>query len=172
MKQSLIQLHVSVLLAGFTGILGVFIQLNELPLVWYRMGITFITLLCILVLRKQKLQLPFRKTMVLTGIGMLIALHWVFFYASIKFANVSIGLVCFAATGLFTALLEPLFNRVPWKKAELLLGLLSLIGIYIIFQFDIRYQTGILFGIVSAIISVNCSVSTHSWSWLAANTSS
>ncbi len=158
MKQSLIQLHISVLLAGFTGVFGVLIQLNELPLVWYRMGITFITLIFILVLRKQKLQLAFRKIMILIGIGMLIALHWVLFYASIKFANVSIGLVCFAATSLFTALIEPLLNNTQWKKAELLLGLLSLLGIYIIFQFDIRYRTGILFGLSSALIAALFSV--------------
>ncbi|RTL48263.1 MAG: EamA family transporter [Sphingobacteriales bacterium] len=158
MKQSLIQLHISVLLAGFTGVLGVLIQLNELPLVWYRMGITFITLLLILIIQKQKLELGFRKIMLLLSIGILIALHWVFFYASIKFANVSIGLVCFAATSLFTALLEPLLNSTPWRKAELLLGILSLLGIYIIFQFDIRYRTGILFGLGSAIIAALFSV--------------
>ncbi|MDE3125732.1 MAG: EamA family transporter, partial [Bacteroidota bacterium] len=153
MKQPLIQLHMSVFLAGFTGILGVLIQLNELPLVWYRMGITFLTLLFILFFKKQSLQLSLHNIFILIGIGMLIALHWVLFYASIKFANVSVGLVCFAATSLFTAILEPIFNKTAWKKAELALGLFSLFGIYIIFQFDIKFRTGILFGIASAMIA-------------------
>jgi len=158
MKQSLIQLHISVLLAGFTGILGVFIQLNELPLVWYRMGITAITLLFILLWRKQAFAITPWKILLFLGIGVLIALHWVFFYASIKLANVSIGLVCFAATSFFTAVLEPLFNRKKAHTVEVGLGLLSLLGIYIIFQFDVKFRTGILFGLGSALIAALFSI--------------
>jgi drug/metabolite transporter (DMT)-like permease len=106
-RKALLQLHASVFLAGFTGILGVLIELNEGLLVWYRMAITVVTLLALLVLRNKWQHLPFTQVKKLFGIGMLIALHWVFFYGSIKMANVSIGLVCVAGAGLFTALLEP-----------------------------------------------------------------
>jgi len=92
------------------------------------------------------------------GIGCLIAIHWVCFYGSIKYANVSIGLVCFASTGLFTALLEPLMTHKKFSWAELLLGLLSLIGIYLIFHFDARYRTGIIIGIASALFAALFSV--------------
>jgi drug/metabolite transporter (DMT)-like permease len=158
MKQSLIQLHISVLLAGFTGILGDFIQLNELPLVWYRMGITAFTLLIILLWRKQTFAITPRNIFLFLSIGELIALHWVFFYASIKLANVSIGLVCFAATSFFTAVLEPLLNRKKAHAVEVGLGLLSLLGIYIIFHFDVKFRTGILFGLGSALISALFSI--------------
>ena len=70
------------------------------------------------------------------------------FYGSIKLSNVSIGLVCFSATGLFTALLEPLLVTKKIQWAELGLGLISLLGIYLIFHFDQRYQTGIIVGII------------------------
>ncbi len=153
MRKALLQLHVSVFLAGFTGILGVLIELNEGLLVWYRMAITVVTLLALLVLRKKWQHLPFTQVKKLLGIGMLIALHWVFFYGSIKMANVSIGLVCVAGAGLFTALLEPLFLKVKIKWPEVALGLLSLLGIFLIFKFDARYRLGIGLGIVSAILA-------------------
>jgi drug/metabolite transporter (DMT)-like permease len=152
-RKALLQLHVSVFLAGFTGILGVLIELNEGLLVWYRMAITVVTLLALLVLRKKWQHLPFTQVKKLFGIGMLIALHWVFFYGSIKMANVSIGLVCVAGAGLFTALLEPLFLKVKIKWPEVALGLLSLLGIFLIFKFDARYRLGIGLGIVSAILA-------------------
>ena len=153
MRKALLQLHVSVFLAGFTGILGVLIELNEGLLVWYRMAITVVTLLALLVLRKKWQHLPSTQVKKLLGIGMLIALHWVFFYGSIKMANVSIGLVCVAGAGLFTALLEPLFLKVKIKWPEVALGLLSLLGIFLIFKFDARYRLGIGLGIVSAILA-------------------
>jgi drug/metabolite transporter (DMT)-like permease len=105
------------------------------------------------VLRKKWQHLPFTQVKKLLGIGMLIALHWVFFYGSIKMANVSIGLVCVAGAGLFTALLEPLFLKVKIKWPEVALGLLSLLGIFLIFKFDARYRLGIGLGIVSAILA-------------------
>ena len=153
MRKALLQLHVSVFLAGFTGILGVLIELNEGLLVWYRMAITVVTLLALLVLGKKWEHLPFTQVKKLFGIGLLIALHWVFFYGSIKMANVSIGLVCVAGAGLFTALLEPVFLKVKIKWPEVALGLLSLLGILLIFKFDARYRLGIGLGIVSAILA-------------------
>jgi drug/metabolite transporter (DMT)-like permease len=152
-RKALLQLHTSVFLAGFTGILGVLIELNEGLLVWYRMAITVVTLLALLVLGKKWQHLPFSQVKKLFGIGMLIALHWVFFYGSIKMANVSIGLVCVAGAGIFTALLEPIILKVKIKWPEVALGALSLLGIFLIFKFDARYRLGIGLGIVSAILA-------------------
>lgn len=153
MKQALIKLHLAVFLAGFTGILGKLIGLNEGLLVWYRIAITVITLYAWLRYRKQLGAVPAAAVYRLLGVGSLIALHWVFFYGSIKMANVSIGLVCFASVGFFTALLEPMFTPKKISWAEIGLGLLSLLGIYLIFHFDMRYRSGILVGLVSAILA-------------------
>ena len=88
----------------------------------------------------------------LTGIGFIAALHWVTFYGSIKKANVSVALVCFSAVGFFTALLEPLILRIKIKWMEVLLGLLVIAGISIIFHFDTEYKTGIILGILAALL--------------------
>jgi len=157
-KQALIKLHISVFLAGFTGILGVLIHLNEMTLVWYRIMITVVSLSVLFALTKKSTRIPKQQAVRFFLIGTLIALHWVAFYGSIKLSNVSIGLVCFSATGLFTALLEPLLVTKKLQWVELGLGLLSLLGIYLIFHFDERYQTGILVGIISAFLAALFSV--------------
>lgn len=158
MKEALIKLHISVFLAGFTGVLGMLIGLNEGLLVWYRIVITVVTLFALLQWKNRFHRIPASSVWKLFGIGALIALHWVCFYGSIKAANVSIGLVCFASTGLFTALLEPLMTTKKFSLAETGLGLISLLGICLIFSFDARYRTGIIVGIVSAILAALFSV--------------
>ncbi len=158
MKQALIKLHISVFLAGFTGVLGKLILLNEGLLVWYRIMLTVVTLLAILTWRKKLQIISPAHVWKLLGIGTLIALHWVCFYGSIKIANVSIGLICFAAVGLFTAILEPILTTKKFSLAETGLGLLSLLGIYLIFHFDTQYRTGIILGILSAILAALFSV--------------
>lgn len=158
MKQALIKLHIAVFLAGFTGALGQLIGLNEGLLVWYRIFLTVITLLIWLGWKKKIAKVSIRSVWTLLGIGTLIALHWVCFYGSIKMANVSIGLVCFASVGLFTAILEPLLTAKKFSWSELALGLISLLGIYLIFHFDNRYRTGILVGLASAILAAFFSV--------------
>ena len=158
MKQALIKLHISVFLAGFTGLLGVLIQLNEGLLVWYRMLITVITLFLLIKIKKQWVFIAPKQVYTLLGIGGLIAFHWVCFYGSIKLSNVSIGLICFASVGLFTAILEPILNRKKMNPRELLLGCISLLGIFWIFQFDTRYRTGILLGTASSLLAALFSV--------------
>lgn len=151
MKKAFIQLHLAVFLAGFTAILGKLITLNEGLLVWYRMLITIVVLAGWMYYKKQ-LQLIAKKDMMkIAGVGLILALHWVTFYGSVKYANVSVALVCFSATGFFTALLEPLLLRKKIVWGELALGILAIAGIYIIFDFHPQYKTGILFGLIAAV---------------------
>src|SRR5207253_5036094 len=138
--------------AGFTGVLGRLITLNEGWLVWYRLLISSITMWIIFSIAKKLQKISLKDILKLSGIGFLSALHWVSFYGSIKYANVSVALVCFSAIGFFTALLEPLVFRKKVDVLELLIGLLAMAGIYIIFHFDPQYKIGIITGIISAFL--------------------
>lgn len=151
MKKAFLQLHIAVFLAGFTGILGRLITLNEGWLVWYRLLLTSVTMWILFGLTGQLKKISFRDMMGLAGLGFLAALHWVGFYGSVKYANVSVALVCFSAIGFFTAVLEPFLLRVRFKWMEILLGILVMAGIYIIFHFDPRYKTGIILGLLSSV---------------------
>lgn len=158
MKRALIQLHIAVFLWGFTGVLGRLITLNEGLLVWYRLIITVITLLLMMWWQKSFKLVTLKDTLQLFGIGAIVMLHWVCFYGSIKYSNVSIALTCLSASGLFTALLEPLFVRKRIQWVEILLGLIAIAGIYLIFHFDPRYKTGIIIGLFATLFTAVFSV--------------
>ena len=155
MKKDYLLLHLSVFIAGFTGVLGRLITLDSAILVWWRMAaaavIMFLYLRFVETRHGTSLQrYKFRDVMQMGGVGMLLCLHWVFFYASIKASNVSIGVVCFSLVGFFTALLEPIINRHRFSLREFLFSLLTILGIYLIFQFDSRYRLGIALGVFSS----------------------
>jgi drug/metabolite transporter (DMT)-like permease len=152
MKKAFLQLHLAVFLAGFTGILGRLIELNEGLLVWWRLLISAVSMWVVFAVSKKLRRISNTDKLKVTGIGLIAALHWVSFYGAIKYANVSVALVCFSAIGFFTALFEPLMLKKKFVWTEVLLGLLVMFGIYIIFHFDPAYKTGIIIGIISALL--------------------
>ncbi len=119
-------------------------------LVWYRLLLTVVTLFFLLYFKKQLQRLAFKDAIKIFGVGTIVAIHWVTFYGSVKYANVSVALVCFSATGFFTSFFEPVIlkRKIIWP--EVLLGLLAIAGIVIIFDFHPQYKMGIIFGIISA----------------------
>jgi drug/metabolite transporter (DMT)-like permease len=151
MKKALLQLHAAVFLAGFTAVLGKLIMLNEGLLVWYRLLLTVATLGILLPVTRQLQKVGIKDVLALAGIGAIVAIHWVSFYGSIKYANISVALTCFSATGFFTAIFEPFILKKRFNWADVLLGLMAIGGIYIIFDFHPQYKTGILFGVIAAI---------------------
>ena len=111
MRKAFFQLHLAVFLAGFTAILGKLIGLNEILLVCYRLLITVITLAFLLKIKKQLILLPFKEAIKIFSVGLIIAIHWVTFYGSVKYGNVSIAVVCISGSGFFTALFDPLLFK-------------------------------------------------------------
>lgn len=151
MKKAFIQLHMAILLAGCSGILGNLISLDAVLITWYRMLLAGLMLIIILYIKGNKPIIQKNEWRELS-VGLLLALHWIFFYGSIKYANVSIGVICFCLSSFFTAIISPMLNRQKISWAELLLSSLTLFGISLIFQFDSSYRIGIGFGVVSSLL--------------------
>jgi drug/metabolite transporter (DMT)-like permease len=152
MKKSYLLLHTAVILAGFTGIFGKLISLNEGLLVWYRLLFSSIILFLIVKLFKISSSISNHEKFKIAKVGLLITLHWLFFYASIKYSNISIGVVCYCLTSFFTAVFKPLIDKEKFKLSELLLSTLTLLGISLIFHFDASYQLGIGLGVISSAV--------------------
>ncbi|MBK1896756.1 DMT family transporter [Chryseobacterium paridis] len=152
MKKSYVLLHLAVILAGFTGIFGKLISLNEGLLVWYRLLFSTVILFLILKSLRIRYTISTREKIHIAKVGLLITLHWLFFYASIKYANISIGVVCYCLTSFFTAVFKPVIDKERFKISELLLSLLTVLGISLIFHFDTSYQLGISLGVISSAI--------------------
>ena len=146
-----LRLHTGILLAGATGVFGRLISLAELPLVWYRMIIATGVLAAVLAVGGRIHRPTFREAWRIGCCGTLLAIHWVLFYGSIKAANVSVGVVCFALNGFFTALLEPMASGKRFSLRDLLLGLITLGGIVLIFGLNMQFRTGIVIGTFSSL---------------------
>lgn len=147
-EKGFVQLHASVLLAGFTGLFGRLITLNEVDIVWYRMLFTS----CVLMVFTGLPRVGWRKFLQLSGCGALLGFHWILFYGSIKASNVSIGVICFSLIGFFTAIFEPMIFKKRFSWVELLFSLITVAGVLCIFSLDARYRYGISIGIASSAV--------------------
>lgn len=153
MKEAFIKLHIAVLIAGTTGLFGKLITLSEYPLSLYRVSFAAIMFWIFMKATGKVHALPFRHIAKMAGVGLLLALHWIFFYGSIKYSNISIGVVCFSIVGFFTAIFEPIILHRRISLRELLFSLLTVLGIVLIFHFDSRYRFGIILGIISSALN-------------------
>jgi hypothetical protein len=127
-----VQIHFCVLLWGFTAILGKLITLTALPLVWWRMLIVTVALALLPRVWRALRAMPGRLRLAYAGIGVLVALHWLTFYGSIKLANASVAATCIALAPVFLALFEPLVARTRFEPRELLLGIAVVPGVALV----------------------------------------
>ena len=153
MKKAFIELHISIILAGWTGIFGKLLTLSAGLLVFWRIAIAGVCLWIWATLAKKLEPVPFKDRIAVMLVGALLALQWVLFYGSIKASNVSIGVVAFSSVGFFTAILEPLMNGRRISIRELLFSCVTVAGISLIFHFDTQYRFGIMLGLASAAAS-------------------
>ncbi|MBO9663986.1 DMT family transporter [Dokdonella sp.] len=147
------QIHLCVVLWGFTAIFGKLITLDALPLVWWRM-LLVVAVLALLPRAWRGLRaMSGRVMLAYAGIGVLVALHWLTFYASIKLANASVGATCIALATPFTALIEPKLARRRFSLRELLLGIAVLPGVALVAGgMPTEMRLGLLVGTVSAVL--------------------
>ena len=148
-----LHLHFLVFIAGFTAILGELITIQAIPLVWYRMTIAGILMFFFLRYKRIKLSIPLNVKIRFFLAGVVIALHWITFFAAIKTSNISITLAMFSTGAFFASLIEPLFYRRRIISYEIVFGLLIVIGVSMIVQIEGEYFYGIILGILSAFLS-------------------
>ena len=147
------QIHACVFLWGFTAILGKLISLPALALVWWRMLlVTVALLLAPRVWRGLRGMAP-RLRLAYAGVGVVVALHWLTFYGSIKLANASVAVTCIALAPVFLALVEPRIAGRPIVWRELWLGLAVVPGVAMVVGGVPRgMHAGIAVGVLSALL--------------------
>ena len=153
-KKAYIETHIAVMLFGFTAILGKLISISAFQLVWWRVLFTAFSLIALNGVRKgfTKLQSKERNKFLL--IGILVGVHWVCFYGSIKYANASIALVTFATIALFTSIINPVILRTPVNKLDVGIGILIIPGMaLIVSNIDVSLVLGFWLGILSAFLA-------------------
>jgi drug/metabolite transporter (DMT)-like permease len=152
--KSYLNLHLIVFIWGFTAVLGALITVDAENLVWYRMLLAAVFLAIFLVYKKESFSVSLRSLGKLFFVGLLIALHWIFFFRAIHVSNVSITLSVFSLGAFFASLLEPLFygRKIVWY--EVFFGLIIIAGLTLIMQVEIKYLEGIYYALASIILGV------------------
>lgn len=148
-----IHLHFLVFIAGFTAILGELITIEAIPLVWYRMLIAGVLIFIYLKFKKINLSVTNDSLKSFFIAGIVIALHWITFFAAIKVSNISITLAMFSSGAFFASLIEPLFYKRKIIIYELVFGFIIIVGVAIIVQAELKNILGITLGILSALFS-------------------
>jgi drug/metabolite transporter (DMT)-like permease len=152
-RKAQLQIHFCVLLWGFTAIFGRLITLPALALVLWRMLIVVAVLALVPRVWRSLRAMPVRLIAAYAGIGVLVALHWLTFYAAIKLANASVGATCMAVGPVFLALVEPLIARSRFDPRELVLGILVIPGVVLVAGgVPQAMQLGLVIGVVSALL--------------------
>ena len=150
-RRALLQIHFCVFLWGFTAILGKAIMLAALPLVWWRMTIVSAALVFMRRFWTGLAKLPPRLAATYAGIGVIVALHWLAFYGSIKLSNASVAATCMALAPLFIAFLEPVLVRRRFDPRELFFGLTVIPGVALVVGgTPAAMRTGLAVGVLSA----------------------
>ena len=143
-------MHFVILIFGFTGILGKLITIEAIPLVFWRTLIGGGAIYVWLKVRRKVSKKSTSDILKMGGIGLLVAIHWITFFASIKISNVSVALTMLATSPMFIGFLEPLIfkRKIDWR--ELTVAAVVLVGVGTIFSFNTTYYEGMILGIISA----------------------
>ncbi|MFV5686431.1 DMT family transporter [Flavobacterium sp. GB2R13] len=149
-----LNLHLIVFIWGFTAILGALITIKPDALVWYRMLFASVFLGLFIVFKKKSFRIPLQSFLKLIFVGLLIALHWIFFFKAIHVSNVSITLSVFSLGAFFASVLEPLFygRKVLWY--EVFFGLIIIAGLGLIMKVEVNYLEGMLYALAAIILGV------------------
>lgn len=152
--KSYLNLHLIVFIWGFTAILGALITIDAENLVWFRMFFAGIFLAAFIIYKKESFIVSAKSLSKLIFVGLLIALHWIFFFKAIHVSNVSITLSIFSLGAFFASLLEPLFygRKILWY--EVFFGLVIIAGLALIMQVEIKYLEGMYYALASIILGV------------------
>jgi drug/metabolite transporter (DMT)-like permease len=145
-------LHLIVFIWGFTAILGALITIDAIPLVFFRMGLAVIFITIYFLFKRKSFYVDKKGLLKFLITGIIIALHWIFFFKAIKVSNVSVALVTMSTGAFFTSLIEPIFFKRKLKLLEIILGLLVIVGLYIIFNFESQYKLGIGYALLSSFL--------------------
>jgi drug/metabolite transporter (DMT)-like permease len=142
-----------VVILGLTGVFGKLISLSAIHLVWYRMGIAFISIAIFLAFKKQLFSVSKKDFFGLLGVGALVTFHWLCFFESIKVSTVSVAVVCLATSSLFSALIEPFFFKRKFLLYEVIMGIVVVVALAFIMGTETKYFWGYFYGILAALLA-------------------
>ncbi|MFY7671900.1 DMT family transporter [Tenacibaculum sp. MEBiC06402] len=138
-----------------SGVLGRYISMPSEVIIFFRATFAMVILFAFLKFKKVDFKLKSNKHRLpfLIG-GVFMGIHWVTYFYALKLSNVAIGMLSLYTFPVMIAFLEPVFLKVKFNPIYIVLGILVLIGLYILspdFTIESTTVQGIVFGLVSAL---------------------
>lgn len=146
-----LKLHFLVFLWGFTAILGKLITIPAVEMVFYRTFLAAVGMGIVILVMRGSFKVSTSDLLMLILTGFIVAIHWLTFFVSGRISNPSTSLVGFATCSLWAAFIEPFAKKTKIQFLEVGLGLIVIIGLYIIFSFNFQYPMGLFLGILSGL---------------------
>ncbi|WP_371381031.1 DMT family transporter [Sporomusa aerivorans] len=151
--KSLLEIHISVLLFGLSGLFGKLIVLPPMMIVFGRVVFASIFLYLLLRYRKKEIRLERPADYgYMAVIGFLLAIHWSTFFLSIQISTVAIGLLTFSTFPVFVTFLEPFFFKEKIVTADIAVALITFLGVVLVvpeFEMGNQLTQGALWGGIS-----------------------
>ena len=153
--KNVLELSFATLLISTSAVLGKYIDMPTAVIIWWRASLALLILFAFCKFQNINLKLGSKKDIfILIATGILLSMHWLTYFHSIKVSNVSIGMLSLFTFPAITSILEPILTKTHFNKAHLVLALLVVVGIYIIApEFSLQNSSfkGIIWGLVSAV---------------------
>ena len=132
-QQSLLYLHIAVLLFGGTALFAKLIDLNAIDITVYRTAVAGIAILFMLYLQKKPIKLNKPKDyLIVLLLGVAVGIHWVTYFAGMQMAGITVGMLAFFSYPVVTVFLEPLFNKSRPKAKDIISAAVVILGIYLL----------------------------------------
>ncbi|CAD2223483.1 Permease [Pseudoalteromonas sp. 3J6] len=152
-QQSLIYLHIAVLLFGGTALFAKLIGLNALDITAYRAAIAGVAICVLLTLQKKPIKLHHAKDYVIAILlGVAVGIHWVTYFAGMQLAGITVGMLAFFTYPVITVFLEPLSNKSKPKTKDIISAVVVIIGIYLLIP-NVNLGDDITLGVVTGVVS-------------------
>jgi len=152
---SLINLNLGLIFISTSGVLGRYITIDSTITTWWRCAIAGVAVFLFCKISKISISFDSNEDRNLTFMaGVLMAVHWVTYFYALDYSNVAIGVLTLYTFPAFTAILEPLMTDDKYEFSNILLAIISLVGVAIInpdFDFKSDYTLAIILGLISAI---------------------
>ena len=160
-RPGLIEIHMAVVLFGFAGLFGKFLELSPVIIVFGRTFFAALTLSVLMVFTETYTRLNKRDGVILFAQGVILAVHWMTFFYSIQISTVAVGLLAASTFPLFVTFMEPFFFRERLRFFDIVTATAVLGGLILMIpEFDFSNQItrgafwGTLAGLSFAVLSL------------------
>ncbi|WP_020530889.1 DMT family transporter [Flexithrix dorotheae] len=143
------RLHFIILLSSIIPIIAIFISLPAIEIVFYRTLIAFVVLGIYIYIKNFRLALDPENLSKIILSGVLTATYWILLMVSAKISNASVCLIGISTTSVWISFITPLFEKKKISILQIIIGIVAVIGIFIISQSNLKHPVGLFVGVIA-----------------------